>query len=388
MPLPLKGKVPNATSVRDLVGFPIGAAVADGTLFAPNDNGYLYALNPLTGKPIWRFNARNQIMTTPLVVAAGGKQLVVVGGGNSVFSYSHAVKFGVPGAQVVRGTDFSGIYALDAATGKTVWSFPTRGEDMPTPVFYDGKIIFGNGDGHVYALDAATGKLLWKTFIRSFVSMSSADVGHGVVVLGGTHPSYLYGLDAATGKLRWKVRPQGVFSSSMGDGTPAVAGKLAVIQIEITSGKAGTAASEEVAVDLATGKVQWETVLGRGKVPPRNKDANPIIVGGVVYTGSPVTATEYALNLATGAVLWSTPLQAKVKAAPTLVGRDLVVPAATGAIFTLDAKTGRILNTYRSPDGGYGPQNAVVVGKTLFIGSNFGWFDALPLPKILGKAGS
>ncbi|HEX7324408.1 MAG TPA: PQQ-binding-like beta-propeller repeat protein [Rhodanobacteraceae bacterium] len=375
------------TVVRDLVGFGVGVALVAGTVYADNNDGWLYALAARTGKLRWRFHAFNQLMGTPVVATVDGRRMVFVGAGNSVFAYSEAVKFGVGNARVTRGNGVSALYALDAATGRKVWAFPTRGEDMPTPVLVDGRVLFGNGDGHVYALDAATGKLAWKTDIRSFVSMSSAtlDRNAGVVVMGGTHPSRIYGLDAATGKLLWSVAPPGVFSSSAGDGTWASAGGRVIGQIETqdaAGAKAGTSASEELAIDVRSGRIVWSTQLGSGKTPPRNKDAVPTVVDGVVYTGSPVTHVEYALDAVTGKVLWQRRLDASMKAAPTVVGDSLVQPTASGAIVTLDRRTGAVTHTLNLREGGYGPQNAIVVGRTLVIGSNAGVLQALPLRQL------
>lgn len=378
----------NRTMVRDLVGFAIGVAVVDDTVYATNDDGYLYAVDARTGELRWRFHAYNQLMGTPIVATLAGHQLVFIGAGNSVFSYSHAVNFGEPGARVIRGNGLSALFAVDAATGKQVWVYPTVGEDMPTPVFYKGRLLFGNGDGHVYALDAATGKPAWTTSITSFVSMSSAtlDSKSGVLVMGGTQPSKIYGLDADSGKLLWSVAPPDIFSSSAGDGTWAIHGATAVGQIETQNSdqaKADTASSEQLAINLISGKIVWSTMLGSGKVPPRNKDAVPTVVDGVIYTGSPVTHSEYALDASSGKILWQRAMPASMKAAPTVVGNVVIQPTTSGDLVTLDKRSGKILNTYNQKQGGYGPQNAVVMGQTLFIGTNAGTLQAIPLDKLL-----
>lgn len=377
----------NPTMIRDQVGFAVGVAVVDGTVYATNDDGYLYALDARSGKLRWRFHAFNQLMGTPVLARVDGRLLVFVGAGNSVFSYSHAVNFGQPGQRVIRGNGLSAMFAVDAASGKQVWVYPTQGEDMPTPVYYKGRVLFGNGDGHVYALDAASGKLAWRTDIQSFVSMSSAtlDLASGTLVMGGTWPSRIHGLDADSGKLKWSVEPPGVFSSSAGDGTWAIHGAYAIGQIETqdaAQAAAGTSASEQLAIELASGRIVWSTRLGSGKVPPRNKDAVPTVVDGVVYTGSPVTHQEYALDAASGKLLWQRALPASMKAAPSVIGDYLIQPTANGDLVTLDRRDGRIVNTRNLHAGGYGPQNAAVIGGTLFIGTNAGTLQAIPLAQL------
>lgn len=377
--------VKNNTIIRDLVGFGIGVAVVDGAVFAPNDNGYLYKLDAKTGKLDWSFNAYNQLMGTPVVATVGGEKLVFVGAGNSVFAYSHAKKFGVKDAQVIRGNDVSAFDAVNAATGKLVWTYKTKGEDMPTAVYDAGMLLFGNGDGHVYALDAGTGVLKWKTAIKSFVSMSSAtfDPRKNVIIMGGTHPSNIYALDAATGKRLWTVHPKNIFSSSGGDGTWAVEGDLTIGQIETrTAAQKSSSGSEEIAINIGTGKIVWSRSLGTGKTPPRNKDAVPAIVGGVVYTGSPVTHDEYAIDAKTGKIEWEIPIKVGMKAAPTIVGTDVIQPTGKGKIFTFAKSTGKVLHIFNQNQGGYGPQDGVAVGNTYFIGTNAGFMQAIPLSKL------
>lgn len=381
------GKLLSRTMIRDLVGFPIGVAVVNDTVYATNDDGFLYAVQARSGKLKWRFRAFNQLMGTPIVAKVNGHTAVFVGSGNSVFTYSHAVNFAKPGTRVIRGNGLSAIFAVDADSGKQLWVHPTQGQNMPTPVYYHGHLLFGNGDGHVYALDAASGKQVWKTDITSFVSMSSAtlDPHSSVLVMGGTFPSRIYGLDANSGKLLWSVKPPHVFSSSAGDGTWAISGNLAIGQIETRRGKQhsnGTSSSEELAIDLHSGKIVWSTTLGSGKTPPRNKDAVPTVVDGIVYSGSPVTHHEYALNATSGKILWQRAMPASMKGAPTIVGKTLIQPTTSGDLVALDIGTGQIKHTYNRHEGGYGPQNAVVIGHSLFIGTNAGVLQAIPLAKL------
>ena len=66
---------------------------------------------------------------------------------------------------------FSVIYAVDAASGKTLWSYDPKvaPEKMRMAwgirglAFWNGKVIAGVQDGRLFALDARTGKLLWET---------------------------------------------------------------------------------------------------------------------------------------------------------------------------------------------------------------------------------
>ncbi len=50
-----------------------------------------------------------------------------------------------------------------------------------------------------------------------------------------------------------------------------------------------------------------------------------------------------------------------------------------GKIFTLDRSRGAVTHVYDARQGGYGPQNGVAIGGTLFIGTNTGYLQAIAL---------
>ncbi len=60
------------------------------------------------------------------------------------------------------------VYALDAATGETRWSFVTEGPVRLAPTVAEGRIYFGSDDGSIYCLDAATGAPVWQRRAASF----------------------------------------------------------------------------------------------------------------------------------------------------------------------------------------------------------------------------
>jgi outer membrane protein assembly factor BamB len=54
------------------------------------------------------------------------------------------------------------VYAIDAFSGETRWTFTTEGPVRYAPSLYNGKIYFGSDDGYVYCLRTDSGELLWK----------------------------------------------------------------------------------------------------------------------------------------------------------------------------------------------------------------------------------
>ncbi|MCX6910571.1 MAG: PQQ-binding-like beta-propeller repeat protein [Verrucomicrobia bacterium] len=54
------------------------------------------------------------------------------------------------------------VHALDATTGKKLWSFTTSGRVDSPPTIWQGRAIFGSADGCVYCLRADDGALAWR----------------------------------------------------------------------------------------------------------------------------------------------------------------------------------------------------------------------------------
>jgi quinohemoprotein ethanol dehydrogenase len=120
------------------------------------------------------------------------------------------------------------VYALDAATGKELWRFDPHVPDasLRSPccdavnrgvAVWEGKVYVASVEGKLHALDAATGKELWSvdTIADHHVSYSSSGapiVAHDVVVIGnsggdmdrGAVRGYVSAYDLKTGALKWR----------------------------------------------------------------------------------------------------------------------------------------------------------------------------------------
>jgi outer membrane protein assembly factor BamB len=66
------------------------------------------------------------------------------------------------GRLFVAKVDEHRLLALDAATGKTLWTFTAGGRIDSPPALWKGRAVFGSMDGWVYALRASDGALAWR----------------------------------------------------------------------------------------------------------------------------------------------------------------------------------------------------------------------------------
>jgi quinohemoprotein ethanol dehydrogenase len=117
------------------------------------------------------------------------------------------------------------VYAVDAASGRLLWKYdPETWKYRPTHLkatftvnrgaaFADGRLFVGTLDGRLVALDARTGKLIWSTATvpdDSVLTITGAPwVVKGNVLIGNGGADiwargYVTAYDAATGKLVWR----------------------------------------------------------------------------------------------------------------------------------------------------------------------------------------
>lgn len=234
----------------------------------------------------WRFRAGGSVVTAPAVVAGtvylgamngcvsaldarSGRLLwsvpldnqvmsepLVVGGRVFVGTGNKGMAVG-PGG-LVRGTGPSGLYALSARSGRILWLRPTRGAAMPTPAYRQGVLYEATGGQRFYAVSAASGAVLWRLDLPSYVSMSSPTLAGDIAVFGGARPYALYGVDTQTHRLAWTL-PLPAASGGVDDGTPAVRSGVAYVQIP-----EGRLAPRlvELAVRARDGRVLWSRRLG------------------------------------------------------------------------------------------------------------------------------
>ncbi|MHC4582109.1 MAG: outer membrane protein assembly factor BamB family protein, partial [Planctomycetota bacterium] len=128
------------------------------------------------------------------------------------------------------------VYALDARTGRQLWTFFTEGPVRLAPFVSGDRVYVGSDDGYVYCLSRDDGSLLWKHRAGDSDRMIPGngrlisvwpirtgllvDKGHLYFTAGlfPNHGTFLSALDAEDGTVRWKrkipISPQGYLLAS------------------------------------------------------------------------------------------------------------------------------------------------------------------------------
>ena len=178
------------------------AITADGTLVVPNDVFYTYALDRDAEPPSvrWRFRTVDQTWSLPAYDVASDRLFL---GNNNLLA--------------LLGDN---TFALDAASGDTVWHHGTDGTIAASPLLTrDGAMVVGGFDGYVRAYEATSGMLRWEYGARDHIYASPAELSDGTIVQPSADGS-VYGLDPATGAVRWQFDTRDALRSS-----PAVDGQ-------------------------------------------------------------------------------------------------------------------------------------------------------------------
>ena len=216
-------------------------------------------------------------------------------------------------------TSWSKVVALDAETGRELWKFDPKvpGEtgfkaccDVVNrgAAFYDGKIYFGTLDGRLIALDAASGKELWSTVTvdqsKSYTITGAPRIAKGKVIIGNSGGElgvrgYVTAYDAQTGAKAWR------FYTVPGDPSKGADGEVsdAVLKAKAAStwhGKFWEAGAGGTVWDSIVYDAEFDQVLiGVGNGSPWNHQIRSQGKGDNLFLSSIV-----ALDAETGKYKW------------------------------------------------------------------------------------
>ncbi len=134
-----------------------GPVAVDGVLYTATGYSIVRAFDAATGRQLWEYD--------PEAPAASGRKLRQGWGSRGIAWWN---------GKVYTGTQDGRLIAIDAKTGKPLWSQMTVEPDdvrfiSGPPRLFDGKVIIGHGGadvgsirGYVTAYDAETGEQLWR----------------------------------------------------------------------------------------------------------------------------------------------------------------------------------------------------------------------------------
>ena len=305
------------------------------------------------------------------------------------------------------------VSAHSLTSGGRLWQVALKPEDERNPTAgggiaaADGRIYAATGYRKVVALDAGSGRIIWSTDIEDPARGAPTVAGGRVYFVSANEK--VYALNAADGEEVWSFRgipePAGVLSNA----SPAVSGSTLVVPYS---------SGEIVAYDTTSGKMKWLDTVVRGARTSalaglNDVAARPVISGGLVFaTGisgrtlavrarngdrvweanvgsayTPVISGEavfmtdtrgrlVALSRSSGAVMWVTqlPIEKKRKrreiwTGPVLAGGTLWVASSRGRLIAADPANGTIRST-RNLGGSFYASPIAASGRLLVLAGN------------------
>ena len=205
-------------------------------------------------------------------------------------------------------------------TLKWAFGFPNATTARALPTVAGGRVFVGSQSGTIYALDAKTGCTIWtfqaKSGVRSGIVIGPRPGAPGKYgAYFGDGRANAYGLDAATGEQIWTRQLEDHRSANI-TGTPALyEGRLYVPIASSEEGQGGnpnyeccTFRGSLVALDAGSGSLIWKTYTITAEAKPVGKNKS-----GTTRWGP------------AGAGIWS---------APTVDAKRKVIYAATGNMYT------------------------------------------------------
>ena len=395
---------------------------ADGTpmlVFAGLDST-VHAVDPATGKSLWTkaVGSYSYSMTTGTPVILKDRVIVPV------------AQFEIAAAgddKVLCCTNHGYVLSLDPKTGEQQWRYDTMPDAKPVRNRKDGQPYFG-----------PSGAPIWNS--------PAVDEKRGLVYFGtgeaNSEPTHentdaIIAIDLKTGKQKWSHQATGRDIYIYGCGVKPPPNRLncspdtvyrdvdfgaSVILGTLKNGKqlvyAGQKSGAAWAFEPDTGKVVWMTPIGTGSplggVHWGIAYANDTLFVPIANVGAPLPGGPpidpalkpgmYALDAATGKIKWMYSPEvvlgangrpprnsaATFSAAPTVIDGAVIAAALDGTVYSIDAKTGKLLWSYQTartyPDavgvpgkGGSVDANAITAANgLLMVTSGYGQFGEIP----------
>ncbi len=185
-----------------------------------DDGSDIYCLSAADGKQLWQSHAGDRVNGAPAVadglvfVSGCDAQLRAIKAADGSEQWSTDIAALAPGSpaiasdRIVIGTDQGRVVCVPRAgkaNVKPIWTFEGVGAQAmvySSPAVADGTVVFGARDRHVWALDLATGKSRWSFATRGDVDASP--VVSGGRVYAASKDKHLYVLDLQTGQPLWE----------------------------------------------------------------------------------------------------------------------------------------------------------------------------------------
>lgn len=215
--------------------------VASGKVLVGSYDGSLYAVDAAKGQLAWQYKTKAQVHATPAVAGGlayisgcdGVLRAIRISDGQQAYEVTIGAYTGaspaIEGQSAWFGTYNNEVVSADLARRRIVWRYEHPQRKFPfyaTAAVWNGKVFAGGRDKMLHALDAKTGKALWTFMTKARIDSSPVVTPDGRVFFGSNDGTF-YAVDGNTGKEVWKFSAGAAISTS-----PAMDGDRIVISAQ------------------------------------------------------------------------------------------------------------------------------------------------------------
>lgn len=295
----IRWKYPVRNSIKNSI------AANNGTIYAQDAEGYVYAVDASSGSLVWERKLNNNALPALIEGIVADQGIVYAGTGKS-------------------------LCALDGKTGSVLWQNMDWGQhEGSTNTISVGKNILVNGTqwGALYGNDPKSGKMVWQNSSHGLSDRGASAAIHGNQIYIVSRKSFFI-LDAQTGRiLVRKELPVSVDGTS----TPLLTESEIIF---------GTSESGVMALDHQTLEEKWHLKADPALVftapytrkPNATFETSPVLSGSTVFIGSS-NGSIYGINKSTGRITWEHKTGAPIFSTVAISGNTLVVTDFSGNVY-------------------------------------------------------
>jgi len=309
--------------------------VYDGTVYAGNHDGTVFAVDRITGEQRWTFETDGAVRSAPTVF----------------------------GSVVYVGSADGNVYELDRERGTERWRYQTDGPIQGSPAVFDLVLYVGSRDGQVYAFDLLNRTQAW-AFETGADIVSAPLVAEGSVLVGDTDGT-VYAIDAGDGTSQWQFDADGEIRTA-----PTTAQEVLYL---------GDRSGTMYALDITTGS-EFGRLSGDAN-PDSLGDytaiTTPTVIGETVFFGN-YLGRIYAARISSEVqgTLWNTEGLLAIQSAPAVAGGHVYV-GDVSRLSALDVDSGEEAWVFDPAEAEQFRSAPTVFDDTVYVGNDNGTLYAI-----------
>ncbi|MDA8020583.1 MAG: PQQ-binding-like beta-propeller repeat protein [Thermoanaerobaculia bacterium] len=301
---------------KELPARPAGAPAVTSGLLVSAAGPQLLALDPNTGREIWRARGSGPFSATPALAD------------RLVLAPSRADQNG-------KGA----VTAFDLGDGRLRWRAEVEDDVASIPALWHDLAIFGTAGAEIVAVEMESGSTSWQRNTGGVMTSRpavAAGSGLGIVIAGGCD-GVVYGLAVEDGRELWQFPTEDCVATDIVVETAASGQEVALV---------ADAGGHVYALDPVIGGELWRSSLGGA--PGRR----PLVLGGSIYVGSE-DGSLWSLSALHGGTRWRFAAGGPVSGGMALDLGIAYAASTDGALHAVGAINGQEFWRLETPDPAY-----------------------------------